>query len=147
MCKRKAGQKSFLVYSFSWFLAGVLLFTGAVFAEVLKGLDLSGATEAQRKAIQAEMLYNEGRVPEELVVEATANNGYWWIKQDYESKLNYVKGLLAAFKAKGKLTKLSTKELVRKLDVFYKSVDDPVDIHMDKSLEVVVNLMLKENAK
>ena len=147
MRRKIVEKKNALIYSLVWSLAGVLIFASVVFAAKKNDLDLSAATEAQRKLIQAEMIYNEGKVPEVPMVEITANNGYWWLKQDYESKLNYVKDLLAAFKAKGTLTKLGTKELVKKLDGFYKPVDDPLDIHMDKSLEEVVDRMLKENVK
>ena len=111
------------------------------------GLDYKGKPDPRMDSIQEEVLLNDARMPMDPAVEASLNNGYWWIKQDYGAKLKYAKELIKAFKLKKEFIGLTSKEIVRKLDIVYNPKGDPLDTKMGLSLEEAFSLMIKENAK
>ncbi len=93
--------------------------------------------EAQ-KMVRAE----EQAIYEQLPVEESLRDGYWWNKQNRNEKLNYVKDLISGFKLADK--KLSAKKIVQTLDIEYNPRDNPLDIKMDKSIERMFNIITKE---
>jgi hypothetical protein len=93
--------------------------------------------EAQ-KMVRAE----DQAIYEQLPVEESSRDGYWWNKQNRNEKLNYVKDLIAGFKLTDK--KLSAKKIVQTLDMEYNPRDNPLDIKMDKSIERMFNVIIKE---
>lgn len=93
--------------------------------------------EAQ-KMVRAE----DQAIYEQLPVEESSRDGYWWNKQNRNEKLNYIKGLIAGFKLTDK--KLSAKKIVQTLDMEYNPRDNPLDIKMDKSIERMFSVVTKE---
>lgn len=81
---------------------------------------------------------------EQLPVEESRNDGYWWNKQNMADKLAYVKQLVISFKLPEK--KVSVKKVVRMLDMEYNPRDNPLDIKIDKSVERMFNIVTKEMA-
>jgi hypothetical protein len=79
---------------------------------------------------------------EQLPIEESEKDGYWWNKQRREDKLAYVKQLIIGFKLTDK--KLAAKRIVNILDVEYNPRDNPLDIKMDKSIERMFNIITKE---
>ena len=79
---------------------------------------------------------------EQLPVEESKNDGYWWNKQNRDEKILYVKQLIAGFKLSDK--KVSAKKIVKILDMEYNPRDNPLDIKMDKSIERMFNIVTKE---
>ena len=96
--------------------------------------------EALRKA--EIIALEEGGIPEALPVEETANNGYWWIKQDDITKLMYVESLIEKFGLEDK--GLISEKIVERLDIFYNPKDNPLDIKMGISIERGFNNVIKE---
>jgi len=79
---------------------------------------------------------------EALPVEESSKDGYWWNKQDKNVKLAIVKELIAGFGLEDK--KLSAKKIVSQLDIEYNPRDNPLDIKMDKNVERMFNIVIKE---
>ncbi|MDD5129050.1 MAG: hypothetical protein PHO40_05305 [Candidatus Omnitrophica bacterium] len=79
---------------------------------------------------------------EQLPVEESSKDGYWWNKQNRDDKLAYVKQLIAGFKLSDK--RISAKKIVSLLDTEYNPRDNPLDIKMDKSIERMFNIITKE---
>jgi len=79
---------------------------------------------------------------EQLPVEESSRDGYWWNKQSRDDKLAYIKQLIAGFKLSDK--KISAKKIVNLLDTEYNPRDNPLDIKMDKSIERMFNIITKE---
>jgi len=82
---------------------------------------------------------------EPLPLEESTNNGYWWNRQDRNTKFTYVKDLIGKFKLEDK--KLSVKKIVQALDSKYSPKDDPLDIKIDKSIERMFNIVTREMLK
>lgn len=78
---------------------------------------------------------------EQLPVEETSLDGYWWNKQDKNEKINLVKQLIKGFELEDK--KLSAKKIVSQLDLVYNPKDNPLDIKMDKSVERMFDFIIK----
>lgn len=81
---------------------------------------------------------------EQLPVEESKNDGYWWNKQDMSDKLAYVKQLIISFRLSDK--KIPVKKVVKMLDAEYNPRDNPLDIKIDKSVERMFNIVTKEMA-
>jgi len=81
---------------------------------------------------------------EQLPVEESLNNGYWWNKQNMADKLAYVRQLIISFKLSDK--KIPVKKVVKMLDAEYNPRDNPLDIKIDKSVERMFNIVTKEMA-
>jgi len=79
---------------------------------------------------------------EQLPVEESFKDGYWWNRMDRNEKMMYVKELIAGFKLGDK--KLSVKKIVQVLDAEYNPRDNPLDIKMDKSIERMFSVVTKE---
>lgn len=122
----------------------VFIFSGLVFAAEKAN---SWKPDPGMESIREEVVFNEPRMPVDRIAEATTNNGYWWIKQNSSTKLEYVKDLIKAFKLKGGYVGLTSKALVRKLDLVYNPKGDPLDIKMGLSLENAFSLIIKEDTK
>jgi len=85
---------------------------------------------------QEELEGLEGHIiGEPLIIEESENLGYWWIKQDYSTKSEYVKNLKQLFSKEDVVVTMTLREIVKELDEFYNPVDNPMDIKMDKSIE------------
>lgn len=93
-----------------------------------------------------EVLKNKNWV-EPLPMEEGTEYGYWWIKQDYATKLDCIKRLKESFKIYNINTTMSEEYLVKKFDEFYQPLDNPLDIKMDKSLERAFSLIMRGNVK
>ncbi|MFA6357513.1 MAG: hypothetical protein WCY09_02465 [Candidatus Omnitrophota bacterium] len=113
---------------------------GLVFAKK----NILTATDPSKLVIEAQkMVTDEQRAQnEQLPVEESSHNGYWWIKQNKNEKLAYVNQLIIGFKLTDK--KISAKKIVQALDMQYNPRDNPLDIKMDKSVERVFNIIIKE---
>jgi len=78
---------------------------------------------------------------EQLPVEESSNDGYWWIKQTAGQKTSYVKDLIKAFELDDK--KFSADKIIKELDIAYNPKDNPLDIKMDKSVERMFSVIIK----
>lgn len=78
---------------------------------------------------------------EQLPVEESSKDGYWWNKQNKNEKMIFIKEMIKGFELEDK--KLSVKKIVEELNIIYNSKDDPLDIKMDKSVERMFNLVTK----
>ena len=92
--------------------------------------------EAQKEVSEEDMAKYE-----QLPVEESSNDGYWWRKQDANQKVSYVESLVKAFKLDDK--KFSTDKIIKELDIVYNPIDNPLDIKMDKSVERMFNIITK----
>ena len=92
--------------------------------------------EAQKEVSEEEKLQYE-----QLPVEESSNDGYWWVKQDARQKVSCVEDLIKAFQLDDK--KLSLNKIVKELDIVYNPIDNPLDIKMDKSVERMFNIITK----
>ena len=79
---------------------------------------------------------------EQLPIEESSRDGYWWNKQDKNEKLAYVKVLIAGFDLADK--KVLAKKVVQTLDMEYNPKDNPLDIKMNRSVERMFNVVTKE---
>jgi len=79
---------------------------------------------------------------EQMPVQESSRDGYWWNKQDKNEKLAYVKVLIAGFDLAN--NKIAVKKIVQALDREYNPKDNPLDIKMDKSVERMFNVVTKE---
>jgi hypothetical protein len=91
------------------------------------------ADKALLDAAEIMTLMDEPERLEELPVSESSNDGYWWNKQDKETKTQYIKQLIELFGAEDK--KLKVKKIIKELDSLYDPKDNPLDIKMDKSIE------------
>lgn len=91
---------------------------------------------------QAELeMLEEFQPPEELPVTESANNGYWWIKQDYDTKVSYIKYLVEAFGLEP--GRFKVKDITERLDILYNPKDNPLDIKMDISVERAFDTIIR----
>jgi len=109
---------------------------GAAFARE-KAPDVPDPVEAQKMVTD-----EQHALDEQLPVEESGHDGYWWNKQDKNEKPAYVKELIVKFKLTDK--KLSVKKIAAALDREYDPRDNPLDIKMDKSVERIFNGIIKE---
>lgn len=79
---------------------------------------------------------------EQLPVEESLRDGYWWNRLNRNEKMMYVKELISGFKLGDK--KLSIKKIVQVLDAEYNPRDNPLDIKMDKSIERMFSTVTRE---
>ncbi len=105
---------------------------------------ISKAPDPQKEMLEAQKMVTEEQqaLYEQLPVEESSKDGYWWNKQDKNEKLAYVKELIAGFGLEDK--KLPAKKIVSQLDIEYNPRDNPLDIKMDKSIERMFNIITKE---
>ena len=87
------------------------------------------------------LLEDDSQIPQELPVEESGNNGYWWIKQNDDRKLVYAEYLIEVFGLEDK--GLISEKVVEELDSFYSPKDNPLDIKMDISIERAFNTIRK----
>ena len=106
--------------------------------------DVSNVPDPSKLVLEAQKMVTEEQkaLYEQLPVEESSKDGYWWNKQDRNEKLSYVKVLIAAFNLANK--KLPVKKIVQSLDIEYNPKDNPLDIKMDKSVERMFNIVIKE---
>ncbi len=95
-------------------------------------------------ALEAQSMVTEEQkaLYEQLPVEESLKDGYWWNRMGRNEKMMYVKELIAGFKLGDK--KLSVKKIVQVLDAEYNPRDNPLDIKMDKSIERMFSIVTKE---
>ena len=116
-----------------------ILLAGVSLAKEATGINLSGPEAALREA--EKMMVNEP-VLELLPVSESENNGYWWNKQDKDTKQKYIEQLIELFGLEDKNLKIG--EIIQKLDSLYNPKDDPLDIKIDISIERTFNGIIKE---
>jgi len=92
--------------------------------------------EAQKEVSEEEMAYYE-----QLPIEESSNDGYWWIKQTVGQKTSYVKDLIKALELDDK--NFSADKIIKELDIVYNPKDNPLDIKMDKSVERMFSVIIK----
>lgn len=104
----------------------------------------SKAPDPSKLVLEAQNMVTEEQKAsyEQMPVEESARDGYWWNKQDKNEKLAIVKELIAGFGLEDK--KLSIKKIASQLDIEYNPRDNPLDIKMDKSVERMFNIVTKE---
>ena len=96
--------------------------------------------EAERDILKSN--YEQG---EALPMPESDKDGYWWIKQDYSKKLEYIKGIETLLQEKGiTILKMKAEKIIEELDQIYNPEDNPFDIKMDKSIERVFYKITKE---
>jgi len=96
--------------------------------------------EAQRETSK-----NNYDSEEVLPMSESDKDGYWWIKQDYSKKLEYIKGIETLLQQKGiTMIKLGAEKIIEELNEFYNPKDNPLDIKMDKSIERMFYEITKE---
>lgn len=95
-------------------------------------------------ALEAQSMVTEEQkaLYEQLPVEESLKDGYWWNRMGRNEKMMYVKELIAGFKLGDK--KLSVKKIVQMLDAEYNPRDNPLDIKMDKSIERMFSTVTRE---
>jgi len=123
-----------LICSFS------LLLQGPAFAK--KNISNVPNPEKLMLEAQKEVSAIEQAAVEQLPVEESDKDGYWWNKQDKNEKITYVNALIKSFKLTEK--KLSARKIVSQLDIEYNPRDNPLEIKIDKSLERMFNIITKE---
>ena len=96
--------------------------------------------EAQREMLET------GYEPEEtLPMPESDKDGYWWVKQDYSKKSEYIEGIKALLQEQGiTILKLGADKIIEELDRIYNPKDNPLDIKMDKSIERMFYEITKE---
>jgi DNA-binding SARP family transcriptional activator len=99
------------------------------------------ADKALLDATEIMTLMDELERFDELPVSESSNDGYWWNKQDRETKTQYIKQLIELFEAEDK--KLKVKKIIKELDSLYDPKDDPLDIKIDLSVERMFNEVIK----
>lgn len=114
--------------------------------QALAGKKVSDVPDPSKLVLEAQKMVTEEQMAmyEPLPVEESAEDGYWWNKQNRNEKLAKVKELITEFKLTDK--KISAKKIVQLLDMEYNPRDNPLDIKMDKSIERMFNIITKEMA-
>ena len=135
-----------MTYNKGLMCAGILLIcVSFVFAQALVFAENkpSNIPEIDKLMIEAqkEVSEEEKAQYEQLPVEESANDGYWWIKQTVGQKASYVKDLVKAFELDDK--KFSADKIIKELDIVYNPKDNPLDIKMDKSVERMFSIITK----
>ena len=122
-------------YLFLFSLGFILILTSKICVGAEKGLPpVPDPATALLKA-QSAALKSDGRT-EEIPIPESDKDGYWWVKQDYSTKAEYIKNLETLVKEKGViLLEPKAGEIIEKLDEAYNPKDNPLDIKMDKSIE------------
>ena len=120
--------------------AGFVLFQGTAFAKK----ETFSAPDPAKLVFEAQNMVTEEQkaMYEQLPVEESLRDGYWWNRLNRNEKMMYVKELISGFKLGDK--KLSVKKIVQVLDAEYNPRDNPLDIKMDKSIERMFNIITKE---
>ena len=120
--------------------AVLVLCQGAAFARK----EVSGVPDPGKLMLEAQGMVTEGQkaMYEQLPVDESLRDGYWWNRLNRNEKMMYVKELISGFKLGDK--KLSIKKIVQVLDAEYNPRDNPLDIKMDKSIERMFNIVTKE---
>jgi hypothetical protein len=105
---------------------------------------VSNVPDPSKLVLEAQQMVTEEQsaMYEQLPVEESLNDGYWWNKQNANEKLAYVKKLIAGFNLTDK--KFSAKKIAQRLDIEYNPRDNPLDIKIDKSVERMFNVVIKE---
>ena len=94
---------------------------------------------------QREILESNYEPGEALPMPESDKDGYWWIKQDYSKKLEYIKGIETLLQENGiTILKLRAGKIIEELDKLYNPKDNPLDIKMDKSIEEMFYKLTKE---
>ncbi len=106
--------------------------------------EVSNVPDPDRLVIEAQKMVSIADMAayEQLPIEESEKDGYWWNKQKRDDKLAYIKQLIIGFKMADK--KLPVKKIVNILDIEYNPRDNPLDIKMDKSVERMFNIITKE---
>ncbi|MFA5351319.1 MAG: hypothetical protein WC357_08355 [Candidatus Omnitrophota bacterium] len=121
-------------------LACLVLFLSPAFAKK----ETPNVPDPSKLALEAQGMVTEEQKSsyEQLPVEESLKDGYWWNRMDRNEKMMYVKELIAGFKLGDK--KLSVKKIVQVLDAEYNPRDNPLDIKMDKSIERMFSTVIRE---
>ena len=134
---------------YSWLLRRIgLIFISACFVMCYEPAfakkQVSNVPDPDKLVLEAQKIVSIADMAayEQLPVEESEKDGYWWNKQKRDDKLAYVKQLIAGFKLTDK--KLAAKKIANILDIEYNPRDNPLDIKMDKSVERMFNIVTKE---
>ena len=120
--------------------AGFVLSQGTAFAKK----ETFSAPDPAKLVFEAQNMVTEEQkaMYEQLPVEESLRDGYWWNRLNRNEKMMYVKELISGFKLGDK--KLSIKKIVQVLDAEYNPRDNPLDIKMDKSIERMFSTVIRE---
>jgi len=120
--------------------AGIVLFQGTAFAKK----EAFSVPDPAKLVFEAQNMVTEEQkaMYEQLPVEESLRDGYWWNRLNRNEKMMYVKELISGFKLGDK--KLSIKKIVQVLDAEYNPRDNPLDIKMDKSIERMFSTVTRE---
>ena len=109
--------------------------------------DLPPAQDPEMLLLEAERdILKSNYEPEEVLpMPESDKDGYWWIKQDYSKKTEYIKGIETLLQENGiTMLKLRAEKIIEELDKIYNPKDNPLDIKMDKSIERMFYKITKE---
>ena len=132
-------------YLFLFSLAFVLILSPKVCIGAQE--DLPPAQDPEMLLLEAERdILKSNYEPEEVLpMPESDKDGYWWIKQDYSKKLEYIKGIETLLQENGiTILKLRAEKIIEELDEIYNPKDNPLDIKMDKSIERMFYKITKE---
>ena len=132
-------------YLFLFSLAFVLILSPKVCSGAQEDLPPVQDPDMLLLEAQREILKNNYEPEEVLPMPESDKDGYWWIKQDYSKKLEYIKGIETLLQQKGiTMIKLGAEKIIEELNEFYNPKDNPLDIKMDKSIERMFYEITKE---
>ncbi len=90
---------------------------------------------------EAERVLMEQERARVLPIAESENNGYWWNKQNKDTKQKYIMQLIELFGLEDKNLKIA--EIMQKLDILYNPKDNPLDIKIDISVERAFSEVIK----
>jgi len=131
-----AGFKScgLILLLFVIFITGARICTGAPAGDKQSDNALGAMPIAPEVLVESDPV-------EMLPVSESSNDGYWWNKQDKETKTQYIKQLIELFGVSDK--KLEVRKIIKELDSLYDPKDNPLDIKIDISVERMFNEVIK----
>ena len=132
-------------YLFLFSLAFVLILSPKVCIGAQEDLPPVQDPEILLLETERDILKSNYEPEEALPMPESDKDGYWWIKQDYSKKLEYIKGIETLLQEKGiTILKLRIDKIIEELDQIYNPKDNPLDIKMDKSIERLFYKITKE---
>ena len=132
-------------YLFLFSLVFVLILSSRVCVRAEKDLSPLENPDILLLETQRDALKTNYEVEEKLPIPESDKDGYWWIKQDYSKKLEYIKGIETLLQENGiTILKLRAENIINELDQIYDPKDNPLDIKMDKSIERMFYKITKE---
>jgi hypothetical protein len=128
------------------FLFGLVFVAFMIFGIFARAEDVPQAPDPEKAMLDAQLeMMKQGSGPDEIPIPESDKDGYWWVKQDFATKKDYIKNIELCLKEKKIfILKLKTDKIIEMLDEVYNPKDNPLDIKMDKSIERMFYNITKE---